>query len=208
MIIEDKRYEIDEVFRMIGEEYLSLDTDKGKKNSDIVVDGFRVHPISLRYMTFYQKGTACAYCGKVGTHFKLCGDPDSQRRHFNLFADDGSLITKDHIVPKVKAEKTVFLTCSRCARRVMKRKVTIILKLKLITSQHSIRERVTLPFLEQLTKQHTMLFLRICVHPRKTRILSLTPRSMRYLQFRTLSKLAVRIADTHGLLSNGKELVK
>lgn len=95
MIIEDKRYEIDEVFRMIGEEYLSLDTDKGKKNSDIVVDGFRVHPISLRYMTFYQKGTACAYCGKVGTHFKLCGDPDSQRRHFNLFADDGSLITKD-----------------------------------------------------------------------------------------------------------------
>lgn len=53
MIIEDKRYEIDEVFRMIGEEYLSLDTDKGKKNSDIVVDGFRVHPISLRYMTFY-----------------------------------------------------------------------------------------------------------------------------------------------------------
>lgn len=64
MIIEDKRYEIDEVFRMIGEEYLSLDTDKGKKNSDIVVDGFRVHPISLRYMTFYQKGTACAYCGK------------------------------------------------------------------------------------------------------------------------------------------------
>ena len=82
------------------------------------------------------------------------------------------------------------------------------MKLKLITSQHSIRERVTLPFLEQLTKQHTMLFLRICVHPRKTRILSLTPRSMRYLQFRTLSKLAVRIADTHGLLSNGKELVK
>lgn len=84
MIIEDKRYEIDEVFHMIGEEYLSLDTDKGKKNSDIVVDGFRVHPISLRYMTFYQKGTACAYCGKVGTHFKLCGDPDSHRRHFQL----------------------------------------------------------------------------------------------------------------------------
>lgn len=105
MIIEDKRYEIDEVFHMIGEEYLSLDTDKGKKNSDIVVDGFLVHPISLRYMTFYQKGTACAYCGKVGTHFKLCGDPDSHRRHFNLFADDGSLITKDHIVPKSKSGK-------------------------------------------------------------------------------------------------------
>lgn len=47
----------------------------------------------------------CTYCGKVGTHFKLCGDPDSHRRHFNLFADDGSLITKDHIVPKSKSGK-------------------------------------------------------------------------------------------------------
>lgn len=55
MIIEDKRYEIDEVFRIIGEEYLSLDTDKGKKNSDIIVDGFRVHPISLRYVHIAER---------------------------------------------------------------------------------------------------------------------------------------------------------
>lgn len=208
MIIEDKRYEIDEVFRMIGEEYLSLDTDKGKKNSDIVVDGFRVHPISLRYMTFYQKGTACAYCGKVGTHFKLCGDPDSQRRHFNLFADDGSLITKDHIVPKSKGGKDCVSNMQPMCKACNEEKGNYHPEIKVDYIAAFNQRTGNTSLLEQLTKQHTMLFLRICVHPRKTRILSLTPRSMRYLQFRTLSKLAVRIADTHGLLSNGKELVK
>lgn len=102
MVIEDKAYSLEEVFSMIGEEYLLRKVDTQQKSADIVVDGFVVHPISLRYMLFYQKGTRCACCGKVGTHFKLCGDPKTNRRHFNLFADDGSLLTKDHIVPKSK----------------------------------------------------------------------------------------------------------
>lgn len=208
MIIEDKRYEIDEVFHMIGEEYLSLDTDKGKKNSDIVVDGFRVHPISLRYMTFYQKGTACAYCGKVGTHFKLCGDPDSQRRHFNLFADDGSLITKDHIIPKSKGGKDCVSNMQPMCKACNTEKGNYHPEIKVDYIAALNQRTGNTSFLEQLTKRHIMLFRRICVHPRKTRILSLTLRSMRYLQFRMPSKLAVRIADTHGRLSSDKELVK
>lgn len=102
MIIEDKAYSPEEVFSLIGEEYLLRKTDAYKHTSDMVVDGFNVRPVSLRYMLFYQKGTQCVCCGKSGTHFKLCGDPDTNRRHFNLFADDGSLLTKDHIVPKSK----------------------------------------------------------------------------------------------------------
>lgn len=102
MTIEEKKYNIDEVFNMIGEEYLVKNTDNWKHKSDIVVDGFNVRPISLRYMTFYQKGTKCVCCGKEGTHFKLCGDEATNRRHFNLYADDGTLITKDHIIPKSK----------------------------------------------------------------------------------------------------------
>ena len=102
MTIEEKKYDIDEVFNMIGEEFLSRDTDIWKHKSDMVVDGFKVRPISLRYMLFYQKGTKCVCCGKEGTHFKLCGDETSSRRHFNLYADDGTLITKDHIIPKSK----------------------------------------------------------------------------------------------------------
>ena len=102
MVIEQKRYEIADVFNLIGEESLCKNNDSRQSKGNIVVDGFDVHPVSLRYMTFYQKGTKCVCCGKEGTHFKLCGDENTNRRHFNLFAEDGTLITKDHIIPKSK----------------------------------------------------------------------------------------------------------
>lgn len=102
MVIEQKRYEIADVFNLIGEEYLNRNNDAGQSTSNIVVDGFDVHPISLRYMTFYQKGTKCVCCGKEGTHFRLCGYENTNRRHFNLYAEDGTLMTKDHILPKSK----------------------------------------------------------------------------------------------------------
>lgn len=98
----DKKYSVQEVFGMIGEEYLNRSGDGNKHRSDIEVDGFKVRPISLRYMTFYQKGTKCACCGKEGTYFQLDGDESTNRRHFNLYANDGTLITKDHIIPKSK----------------------------------------------------------------------------------------------------------
>lgn len=87
MIIEDKSYSLEDVFNMIGEERLLRVDDDWKKKDSIVVDGFDVYPVSLRYMLFYQKGTKCVCCGKEGTHFKLCGDPNTNRRHFNLYAE-------------------------------------------------------------------------------------------------------------------------
>lgn len=119
MVIEDKKYGIQEVFEMIGQEYLNGNNDDHKCDADIVVDGFKVHPKSLRYMTFYQKGLKCACCGKEGTHFKLCGYANTNRRHFNLYADDGTLMTKDHIIPaskggpdKVTNMQTMCTTCN------------------------------------------------------------------------------------------------
>lgn len=106
MINENKKYSVEEVFQMIGENYLNKNSDVDKCKSDIEVDGFQVHPISLRYMTFYQKGTKCVCCGKEGTYFQLDADRNGAnagfRRHFNLYADDGTLMTKDHIIPKSK----------------------------------------------------------------------------------------------------------
>ena len=102
-----KRYSIEEVFALIGENVLStLHYSKGQKNSEntIQVDGYDVYTHSLRYMTFYQKGCKCAVCGKEGTHFTLdksCSENDN-RRHFNLRAEDGTLMTRDHILPKSK----------------------------------------------------------------------------------------------------------
>lgn len=101
-----KKYSIDEVFALISKEALNtLHYSKGQKNSEntIQVDGYDVYTHSLRYMTFYQKGCKCVACGKEGTHFTLdqCSETDT-RRHFNLRAEDGTLMTRDHILPKSK----------------------------------------------------------------------------------------------------------
>ena len=101
-----KRYSIDEVFTLIGEDVLNTPHySKGQKNSEntIQVDGYDVYTHSLRYMTFYQKGCTCVACGKQGTHFTLDESSETDtRRHFNLRAEDGTLMTKDHILPKSK----------------------------------------------------------------------------------------------------------
>lgn len=119
MVMEEKRYSVEEVFAMCGEQHLLGDNDFNKMRSDMEVDGFKVRPVSLRYKTFYQKGCKCVVCGKEGTHFKLCGDVTTTRRHFNLYAEDGTLMTKDHIIPKsrggqdlVSNMQTMCTTCN------------------------------------------------------------------------------------------------
>ena len=105
-----KKYKIDEVFQIIGKENLSRKNEVGKRfkeNKDIIIDGYKVRPISLRYMTFYQKGTNCISCGRKGNYFLLEGDDNSKRKHFNLYSEDNVLMTKDHIIPKSKGGKDV-----------------------------------------------------------------------------------------------------
>lgn len=100
-----KKYSIEEVFALIGEDVLNTPHySKGQKNSEntIQVDGYDVYTHSLRYMTFYQKGCTCVACGKQGTYFTLDESDGGTRRHFNLRADDSTLMTRDHILPKSK----------------------------------------------------------------------------------------------------------
>ena len=101
-----EKYEIEEVFKILGENNLKRNDAIKKRKISIIVDGFNVYPISLRYITFFNKGTKCVCCGKKGAYFKLEGDKKSPtRRHFNLYTADGILMTKDHIVPKAKGGK-------------------------------------------------------------------------------------------------------
>ncbi len=97
------RYSVDEVFAMLGEDALSIEEVKGTRES-IEVEGFQVYRKSMRYATFYQKGCKCVCCGKEGTYFQLDEDREGAsadtRRHFNLYTEDGTLMTKDHILPK------------------------------------------------------------------------------------------------------------
>ena len=94
------RYSITDVFNILGEDALTVERIDRKSRDSIEVEGHKVYRQSLRYATFYQKGCTCATCGKVGTHFELDPGDNSSRRHFNLYAEDGTLMTKDHIVPK------------------------------------------------------------------------------------------------------------
>lgn len=97
------KYSIKDVFDMLGEDALKISEVKGTKES-IEVEGFKVYRRSMRYATFYQKGCKCVICGKEGAYFQLdpdeCGGNIENRRHFNLYAEDGTLMTKDHILPK------------------------------------------------------------------------------------------------------------
>lgn len=117
------RYSVTDVFNMLGQEALSIKEEGYRRNrKSIEVEGFQVYTQSLRYATFYQKGCTCAACGKVGSYFLLeSGDNANKRRHFNLYADDGTLMTKDHIVPTSRGGKynsvenlqTMCVTCNR-----------------------------------------------------------------------------------------------
>ena len=92
----------DEVFDMLGRDTLNQ-TGELIKSESVEVDGYLVYKDSWRYRTFYQKGLKCSCCNRVGTYFKLKADSKSlERAHFNLFSEDGTLMTKDHIVPKSK----------------------------------------------------------------------------------------------------------
>ena len=94
---------INEVFTMLGDEALNIKEVNKKSRTNLDINGFKVYRESLRYATFYQKGTTCACCGRRGAYFKLEEDTDSNspdRRHFNLYSEDGVLMTKDHIRPR------------------------------------------------------------------------------------------------------------
>jgi 5-methylcytosine-specific restriction endonuclease McrA len=102
------RYTIEEVFNLLGEEALNI-AELGPKQDrkSIEVEGFKVYTKSLRYATFYQKGCKCVSCGKEGEYFQLDPGDSPKRRHFNLYTADGTLMTKDHILPKKHGGKDI-----------------------------------------------------------------------------------------------------
>ena len=96
------KYSVDEVFNLLGEDTLK-ETGKLIKSDSIEFNGYQIYKDSWRYRTFYQKGLRCACCGRIGTYFKLKADSKNiERAHFNLFSEDGTLMTKDHIIPRSK----------------------------------------------------------------------------------------------------------
>lgn len=79
---------------------------------------------SLRYLTFFEKGTVCISCGLKGKFFALerhSNSPQDKRPHFNLYGYKGGkeiMLTKDHIIARVNGGKdhisNMQTMCSPC----------------------------------------------------------------------------------------------
>ena len=110
-----------------------------EQQSELVIQGHKVHVYAKRYVLFEQVGRVCVTCGVEGT--VMCLDtnlprryprnstnpaqpqrPKSKKATFNLYgiAESGrvALLTKDHIIPKSKGgpdEMSNFqVMCNRC----------------------------------------------------------------------------------------------
>jgi len=82
---------------------------------------YAVHVSGLRLSTFKIHGVVCQLCGVAGTHFKLQrskGQPKDCHHHFNLYANCGTLMTQDHVIPRSKGGRNSLensqTLCEKC----------------------------------------------------------------------------------------------
>ena len=103
------KYSVETIRNLIGSDNMEIEhlNKQLKRSRSIELEGYPVYTRSLRYATFFQKGCKCVNCGKEGTYFQLDQLPgdNPNRKHLNLYCEDGTLMTKDHIRPKSKGGK-------------------------------------------------------------------------------------------------------
>lgn len=119
MLRHIKKFSIEEVENLLKEINLNWDGQNAHDNN-IVIEGYSVYAKSMRYKNFFKHGYTCCVCGKQGAYFYLDIDDkqNSKRAHFNLYSEDGTLMTKDHIIPKSRGGKNDIhnyqVMCSHC----------------------------------------------------------------------------------------------
>lgn len=93
----------------------------------VELNGYMVHAYSKRYTTF-KRQMKCVSCSREVTYAKLqvsvpkkSGRINPEQVHFNFFAADGTLMTKDHIIPKSKGGPNTLYNlqtmCEHCNSR-------------------------------------------------------------------------------------------
>jgi hypothetical protein len=69
------------------------------------LDGYKINP-SIRLKTFSEYGVICKHCGIEGKIFKLqkIKKDNCKTLHLNLYSDNGTMLTSDHINPISKSK--------------------------------------------------------------------------------------------------------
>ncbi len=68
----------------------------------VLKEGITLVKVDSNRVITLGKSPVCVTCGRKGTVFKLQKAPNSNNRsyHFNLYAEDGHMLTADHILAK------------------------------------------------------------------------------------------------------------
>ena len=115
-------------FKIAKEEFSNLNRKLKNKHRFTVVseDGkeYSLKTKSLRYHVFYEN-LDCVECGAVGSYFLMQKTKEKDEKpHANLYAENGELMTKDHILRKSEGGKdhienlqTMCFTCNCIDKR-------------------------------------------------------------------------------------------
>lgn len=80
-----------------------------KQNKPLMVEEFKLHKYSHRYLLFMRDKQECVVCGAKASFWALQRVGDLTNPHLNLWGFDRNneivLFTKDHIIPKAKGGK-------------------------------------------------------------------------------------------------------
>lgn len=84
--------------------------------TNFIYDGANVSINGLKFKLFKTKGTSCLHCSAKGEFFVIF--KNSSKYYINLYTSNGTLITKDHILPKSRGGTTTLRNlqplCIKC----------------------------------------------------------------------------------------------
>lgn len=95
---------------------LDIIPNNDSDNHRVPMEGHRPIVNSPRLLMYKLKGTDCVTCGRKGSYWRL--ESSGGGAHFNLYCEDGMMMTKDHIIAKSKGGPDHIDNyqpmCSRC----------------------------------------------------------------------------------------------
>ena len=108
------------VFKILPLEEVLIPAAFGVKRMQIEARNrnWYVKVCASKRIQLFVRSITCAYCGRMGSHFRLETAGNQTNPHLNLYTEDGILMTVDHIIPVALGGRNHLTNyqamCSRC----------------------------------------------------------------------------------------------